>query len=623
MFGHPGRSTKSRCSDPQVLGRLYQLSMFLNPLGLLALLGVPAVIALHLFRRRFQRQRVSALFLWAARTTTSASGRRRDRILRSPSFWCELLLALLLAFAFAGPRGCGQLEAKHLVAVLDGSASMAAVDPKVAGDRSPAELAVEQLRGRIKDLPSGSRVTVIESGPRPRIQIGPAAFPEEALAKLEDYSPAAGRHDLAPAVTLATEIAGNGALTLFTDRFLPDLFPEQVGIVALGDVRKNLAIIRAVRFPGPKDNGEEDVFITIANFAGAAQSVDLRVSAEGQELARTQEMLPAGERKHFQFTLPKDTNLVEVQLAPDALEADNNALLVRSPSRSLALHSDLAPELATTLGLASSPASPIGRWLALVGDCTLAFETRDADFTISAETPNSDRTWGLVFTKAAGDPLDLVGPFLIEKRHPAVEGILLDGVIWSAGSRTRLPGTPLISAGNLVLLSEQVLDTKRLFHLNINWEASSLQRTPDWPILLANLASLRRRELEGPRSTNLGRGETFQYQLTGPGSSRQLRAKGSLDVDELDQLGLYQLRSAGETLAEFAVHFADDAESDLRKASTGSRASTVELGEERSSSSLIVLLLAVTALAALLLDWWVLRPKSPITHGERAQGATP
>ena len=40
--------------------------MFQSPLGLLALLGVPAVVLLHLFRRRFERRPVSALFLWEA-----------------------------------------------------------------------------------------------------------------------------------------------------------------------------------------------------------------------------------------------------------------------------------------------------------------------------------------------------------------------------------------------------------------------------------------------------------------------------------------------------------------------------------------------------------------------------
>jgi hypothetical protein len=38
--------------------------VFAHPLGLLALLALPAVVALHLYRRRFELRRVSALFLW-------------------------------------------------------------------------------------------------------------------------------------------------------------------------------------------------------------------------------------------------------------------------------------------------------------------------------------------------------------------------------------------------------------------------------------------------------------------------------------------------------------------------------------------------------------------------------
>ncbi|MCB9914739.1 MAG: VWA domain-containing protein [Planctomycetes bacterium] len=246
--------------------------MFLNPLGLLALLAVPAVVALHLFRRRFQPKRVSALFLWEARTTTALSGRRRDRVLRSPSFWAEVLLALLLALALAGPRACSGLAARHLVVVLDGSASMSARPQGADGraEASFAERAVDEVDARIAALPGGSRVTLVLSGARPTILCGPAAFPQEARAALDGYPAlaSAGRHDLEPATSLALQLAGAGAVTVVTDRFEPERFPERVGVVALGRPLENLAITRATRLAesdaGP---GAERVLLTVANLA--------------------------------------------------------------------------------------------------------------------------------------------------------------------------------------------------------------------------------------------------------------------------------------------------------------------------------------------------------------------
>ena len=144
--------------------------MFLNPLGLLALLGVPAVIGLHLYRRRFRRHPVSAVFLWAAQDHTPLAGRQREPLRTSASFWCELLAALLLALAIAGLRLFGAGEAQHLVVVLDGSASMSAV----TASGPTRDRALDEVRARIEALPSGSQVTVVLSGPRPAPLIGPA-----------------------------------------------------------------------------------------------------------------------------------------------------------------------------------------------------------------------------------------------------------------------------------------------------------------------------------------------------------------------------------------------------------------------------------------------------------------
>jgi hypothetical protein len=52
--------------------------IFTSPLGLLALLAIPAIVAIHLFRRRFPPRPVAGLFLWQA-VTTDAAGRRKNQ----------------------------------------------------------------------------------------------------------------------------------------------------------------------------------------------------------------------------------------------------------------------------------------------------------------------------------------------------------------------------------------------------------------------------------------------------------------------------------------------------------------------------------------------------------------
>jgi hypothetical protein len=209
---------------------------------------------------------------------------------------------------------------------------------------------------------------------------------------------------------------------------------------------------------------------------------------------------------------------------------------------------------------------------------------------------------------------------LIEKRHPLLEGVLLDGVVWSAGSDVALPGSPLVSAGNRPLLTEERDGSRLLLHMNLDVARSSLQRSPDWPILLDNLAELRRADLNGPERTNLAVGESFRFRSDEPGDytletptgSRELRSRGMLVIDDLNHVGFYTLTRDGVPVAEFAVHFGDDAESDLTQLESGERRSSAELAEQRAGSSWVEMLLAGLALGTLLLDWHFLRPRRAV-----------
>ena len=79
------------------------MSWFANPAGLWALLAVPAVVWLHLHRRRHTERQVAALFLWEDTSPVDASGRVRQPLRTSASFWLELLAALLVALAIYFP----------------------------------------------------------------------------------------------------------------------------------------------------------------------------------------------------------------------------------------------------------------------------------------------------------------------------------------------------------------------------------------------------------------------------------------------------------------------------------------------------------------------------------------
>ncbi len=595
--------------------------MFLNPLGLLALLGLPIVLGLHLFRRRFRPFPVSAVFLWEARDHASIAGRKREPLRTNASFWLEMLAVLLLALGIAGLRMFGAGEARHLVVVLDASASMGAVHE----EGSTREAAVEIVRERVAELPAGSRVTLITSGPQPAVLAGPAAFTAEALIELEDYTPTLGRHDLAPAVGLGQQLAGSGEVLLIGDRYEPQRWPEEVALVAVGRAADNLAITHAARRRERDGEGRTNssVHLTLASFAREGREVEVTLSAAGEPLARRGLTLSAGARRHLSFELPAEAPVIEARLTPDALAIDDVAYLAPRPPRTVALASTLSREISRTLGLASGRgSSSIDRWLDLVPDCIDAGNPAAAHLVLSEGLVPGD-AWVLALERSGEARTHLIGPFLTDKRHPLLDGVTLEGIVWTTSDEVALRGAPVVSAGDRPLLTEGRDGERVILRANLDAGVSSLHRSPDWPILLANLVEMRRRELPGPARTCLRAGEAFvyrgrepaRYRLTGPlegdAQALELRALGTLVLEGITRPGSYSLERLEEEgaptpLCTAAVSFADAAESDLAHLSSGERGREVALAAVTADHSWIEVVLVVAALALLALDWWVL-----------------
>ena len=98
--------------------------MLTNPLGLLALLGIPAVLAIHFLQRKAVELPVSTLFLLERTQREAASGRRFDRLIPSIPLWMQLLAVLLLTWFLVEPRYPKAGSVQRLAVVLDSSASM-------------------------------------------------------------------------------------------------------------------------------------------------------------------------------------------------------------------------------------------------------------------------------------------------------------------------------------------------------------------------------------------------------------------------------------------------------------------------------------------------------------------
>ncbi len=617
--------------------------MFAYPAGLLALLGIPVVLGLHLYRRRFRRQVVSALFLWETQDHDPSAGRRREPLRRSASLLAELLGVLALALAFAGLRGCGASRVDHMVVVLDSSASMGAT----TASGSALERAKDLVAGRIAGLAPDGRVTLVRSGPRPEVLVGPAALRDEASAALDAFEPGRIHHDLEPAVALAEQLGASAPVLVVTDRMDTQL-PAAVELRAVGDAAANLAIVAATRRRLANTEpsaglGEDEIRISVACFGGLPRSVTLEATwtefdGSPRRVERTLELAP-GETRSFSAPVSRRAGTVHASLPADALELDNHAWLAPEPARQLRLASTLDPKQLAALGLDES----LERLLALVPDSELA-EPDSAHLVLGTAPDGSANTWSLEFAASqpqspgssnsdAAGGVSLAGPFLLDRSTPLLRGVTLEGVVWTTAlpkaSDNLLQGMPLVSAGNRPLLVERNQATR--FSIDLNPARSSLLRSPDWPILLANLAEMRRKALPGPARRNLVLGESLvfmddapaSYRLVGGEQTLESQAKGTLVLDSPPAGGSFTLeRRAGQgpfqAVSEVTWSFVDATESDLMNSESGSREPVLQAPEEgaesraggaRAASTRIELALIALALLAGLANWFILAPR--------------
>ena len=147
--------------------------IFTTPLGLLALLAIPAIVAIHLFRRRFPVRPVAGLFLWQTRATDA--GRRRpnheaaDHPQPDPGVPCS-------ACARADSRRRADLSRGRQPASRRPARRFCVDGGGNARGESARDRAVRRILAELGRLRSGARVTLMRSGDRPAILLGPAAL---------------------------------------------------------------------------------------------------------------------------------------------------------------------------------------------------------------------------------------------------------------------------------------------------------------------------------------------------------------------------------------------------------------------------------------------------------------
>jgi len=305
-----------------------------NPLGLWALLGVPAVLAIHFLQRQAVVLPVSTLFLLEKTQRESASGRRFDRLMNSVPLWMQLLGVLLLTWILAEPRYQKARSTQRVGIVLDSSASMSVFKEELISQLTEA---LPELKGPATHL----ELTILDSNPaKERLYSGSSI--ENALAVLQNWQPQYGLTDPSPALRIGRSLVGKeGILILATDTPV-DTPPYDTRLLSVGDKVDNVGVT-GVRFS--RKEGADVWNAVVRNYGSEATSRtwQLRFPDGKSSEPRSFEIQPGG-LVSLQGSLPTNQDRALFVLSEDRFTLDDVVPMVRPEPKMVSLYSATSPE---------------------------------------------------------------------------------------------------------------------------------------------------------------------------------------------------------------------------------------------------------------------------------------
>jgi hypothetical protein len=560
---------RSRSSVVRLWGAA-MLPFFTTPLAFWGFLALPVLVGIYWLRTRHRRYPVSSLMLWTDPQESPQGGTRMDRLQTPLLFFLELLALTLLVLAAADPHLPLRESVRPLIVVLDDSFSMQA-----DGEHSPRHQAVQALTEELKRRPR-PWVRFLLAGEGTQVLGETAHTTPEALDQLREWRCRAATSQLEEAVSFASELGGELPLLLvLTDRGPPtELSKGRIQWWAFGQPRANVALVNAAR--SWRENGER-CLLEIANFSDNAESTTLvlEIGEPGKEWQRRELHLPPRQTQRVLLTLPEKAAALYAHIDNDALAIDNHVSLLPLPRRPVRTKVRLKDQTLRTL---------VEKALRVTHQAERVEDQPDIIFTDGLERPADAGAAWIVHLLAERDAVPYAGPFVLDRNHPLTEGLSLHDVIWGAGKARELPGSPVILAGNVPLVTDQdrrSADPTAFTHelyLRLRPDLSTLPDAPGWPILIWNLLQWRNTDKPGLHRVHFRLGEqvalTFAtlrplVTVVHPDGARQtMPVQDRRLTVRPDAVGVWSIQAEEES-ASFAVNALSANESDLSSCVSG------------------------------------------------------
>ncbi|MGI8906331.1 MAG: BatA domain-containing protein [Candidatus Sumerlaeaceae bacterium] len=547
--------------------------VFLNPWGLLALLSIPAILALHFFRDRRRVRRIGGLHLWEFARVKLPAGRRFDRLIRTLPLLFQLIAALILSLLIAGFDWPTRLQARHFTIIADDSISMQAR----ARTNSSAERATQAATKWARD---SDRFTLVAAAARPRLLAGPFATRLELVQSLNAWQPEAPVCELESAMNLAMKFAGTtGRVLLLTDDSgTSQSYGPALETHAVGEAAPNAAISFAdrLRIAAHRDR----VVATIKGYASGASQISIKASIGGQEVASKSIEVPPGQPASLDFEIPDTEHPIRLDISPaDALAADDSVVLAAVNVKTVRAYVDDFGEVTDSMRKA----------IESVPNAYVTDDPRIAELAFmrsAASLPSALRTYRFVDPATSASRMVAQGQQLVlDQRSRITENLTLEGVLWTYApppAVSNLTSALISYTSHPLVYTEATQGEARRYAVNLDWQATNLFRSTAWPVMVQGMVEDCRDAIPGMDRTNFRTGEEIQLHLRPmPGLEKMFTLAREGDSkpiaeyqDELPpvlkdlQRGGYSITqgkgSSAKSLAQFQVNLFAPGESDLR-----------------------------------------------------------
>ncbi len=537
---------------------------FVNPAGLWALLGIPAVLLIHFLQRKAQSFPVSTLFLLEKTHREANIGRKFDRLTNSIPLWMQLLAVLLITWLMTEPRFPMERSTQRIAIVLDSSASMS-----VSKEFIITSLA-EQLPP-LKGFASDVEYTVLESIPgKPRIYAGKST--EDLLAALKAWQPLAPLTDPTLALRLARSLVSRDGIVLFVTDTPVEGMPFDARLLAAGKKIGNCG------FTGVAFDEKDGTLVwraTLQNYADEEITRTWQIDSGNGQLSPPRSItLEPRSLLTLQANFPSKSERIKLILSADDFPLDDTLHLVRPNPKQLFL-STAAPLEALSKKILRSIENmqPVG--------------TQAADLSLISYDPLDPvlaEGNAVIFSNDATQGGQYLAGGLIATQHPLMNGInwqsLLIRETISLEIRAndevllRQAERPLILLRNAPATAIQAASQQLLF--NFDPRLSNIDTQPALIVCLLRFAEQIRSKKIAKSQENWECGQPINIAIK--------PSTAALFLDRLDaqgktlasqsiapnqplfapaEPGFYQVRQGEEILVTSAACFADTREADF------------------------------------------------------------